>query len=211
EPVKHCTSNQQITDAMQVSCRPVSVFACSPLVVYPVLDSRSVTGQITRDSEDKPNIRPTSAAVMSGKPRPGRPLEHSTSSLSHNVPSARRRNPPRTLHPINNNPNTSRSGTPKMEEPDNPLGRSFVNLDHPNLLRPRRGSDEIDSISIGVTGIGLGIGSSSASSVQWSHSIYERKDNSEELHSDRVQRDQNPCQFLLLSVLPLIPPVCHYN
>ncbi|PIO40795.1 hypothetical protein AB205_0217970, partial [Aquarana catesbeiana] len=116
EPVKHCTSNQQITDAMQVSCRPVSVFACSPLVVYPVLDSRSVTGQITRDSEDKPNIRPTSAAVMSGKPRPGRPLEHSTSSLSHNVPSARRRNPPRTLHPINNNPNTSRSGTPKMEE-----------------------------------------------------------------------------------------------
>ncbi|XP_077310521.1 primary cilium assembly protein FAM149B1 isoform X1 [Lithobates pipiens] len=182
------------------------------------------------DSEDKPNIRPTSAAVMSGKPRPGRPLEHSTSSLSHNVPSARRRNPPRTLHPINNNPNNSRSGTPKMEEvirgtrlqtandqlpcspvpfnrnnllppigtsdteyhylpgsqrqmPDNPLGRSFVNLDHPNLLRQRRGSDEIDSISIGVTGIGLGIGSSSASSVQWSHSIYDRKDNSEELLS----------------------------
>ncbi|CAI9593828.1 unnamed protein product [Staurois parvus] len=182
------------------------------------------------DSDDKLPIRPTSAAVISGKPWPGRPLEHSTSSLSHNVPSARRRNPPRTLHPISNNPNNSRSGTPKMEEvirgtrlqtandqlpcspvpfnrnnllppigtsdteyhylpgsqrqtPDNPLGRSFVNLDHPNPLRLRRGSDEIDSISIGVTGIGLGIGSSSAISVQWSHSVYERKDDREELHS----------------------------
>ncbi|XP_072280355.1 primary cilium assembly protein FAM149B1 isoform X2 [Pyxicephalus adspersus] len=68
------------------------------------------------DSDDKSPIRPTSAAVISGKPRPGRQLEHSSSSLSHNIPSARRRNPPRTLHPINNNPNSSRSGTPKMEE-----------------------------------------------------------------------------------------------
>ncbi|XP_056386416.1 primary cilium assembly protein FAM149B1 isoform X4 [Hyla sarda] len=66
------------------------------------------------DSDDKSPMRPTSAALISGKPRPGRSLEHSSSSLSHNVPSARRRNPPRTLHPINNNP--SRSGTPKMEE-----------------------------------------------------------------------------------------------
>ncbi|KAG8551997.1 hypothetical protein GDO81_004372 [Engystomops pustulosus] len=66
------------------------------------------------DPDDKSHMRPTSAALISGKPRPGRSLEHSSSSLSHNVPSARRRNPPRTLHPINNNP--SRSGTPKMEE-----------------------------------------------------------------------------------------------
>ncbi|KAM4636430.1 primary cilium assembly protein FAM149B1 [Discoglossus pictus] len=66
------------------------------------------------DSDEKSVLRPTSAALISGKPRPGRSLEHSSASLTHNVPSARRRNAPRTLHPINNNP--SRSGTPKMEE-----------------------------------------------------------------------------------------------
>ncbi|XP_053547873.1 primary cilium assembly protein FAM149B1 isoform X2 [Bombina bombina] len=66
------------------------------------------------ESGDKSPLRPTSAALISGKSRQGRSLEHSTASLSHNVPSARRRNPPRTLHPINNNP--SRSATPKIEE-----------------------------------------------------------------------------------------------
>ncbi|KAE8590835.1 hypothetical protein XENTR_v10018224 [Xenopus tropicalis] len=66
------------------------------------------------DSSDKLSMRPTSAALSSGKSRTGRTLEHSCSSLSHNIPSARRRNPPRTLHPINSNP--SRAGTPKIEE-----------------------------------------------------------------------------------------------
>ncbi|KAM3913218.1 primary cilium assembly protein FAM149B1 isoform 2-T3 [Leptodactylus fuscus] len=170
------------------------------------------------DPDDKSPMRPMSAALISGKPRPGRSLEHSSSSLSHNVPSARRRNPPRTLHPINNNP--SRSGTPKMEEvirgtrlqtandqlpcspvpfnrnnllppigtsdteyhnlpgsqrqtPDDVL-RSFVISEHPNPLRYRRGSEGIDAISIGVTGIGL---SSSASSLQWGQSINEKKED----------------------------------
>uniref|UniRef100_A0A8C5QES5 DUF3719 domain-containing protein n=1 Tax=Leptobrachium leishanense TaxID=445787 RepID=A0A8C5QES5_9ANUR len=67
-----------------------------------------------RDSDDKSPLRPTSAALMSGKPRPVRSLEHSSSSLSRNVSSARRRNPPRTLHPINNS--SSRVGTPKMDD-----------------------------------------------------------------------------------------------
>ncbi|CAH2321788.1 Hypothetical predicted protein [Pelobates cultripes] len=66
------------------------------------------------DSDEKSPLRPTSAALISGKPRSVRLLEQSSSSLSCNVSSARRRNPPRTLHPINNS--SSRAGTPKMED-----------------------------------------------------------------------------------------------
>ncbi|KAG8435167.1 hypothetical protein GDO86_013204 [Hymenochirus boettgeri] len=79
-----------------------------------LLQQRNLLVEKMLDSDEKLSARPTSAALISAKQRAGCPLEHSCSSLSHNVPSARRRNPPRTLHPINNN--LSRAGTPKIEE-----------------------------------------------------------------------------------------------
>ncbi|OCT70170.1 primary cilium assembly protein FAM149B1 isoform X2 [Xenopus laevis] len=100
------------------------------------------------DFDDKLSKRPTSAALSSAKSQTGRTLEHSCSSLSHNIPSARRRNPPRTLLPINSNP--SRAGTPKIEEllrgmrlpTGNEVPCSPVPFNRNNLLPPIGTSDQ---------------------------------------------------------------------
>nr|XP_055027937.1 protein FAM149B1 isoform X2 [Misgurnus anguillicaudatus] len=57
--------------------------------------------RISQDSEEKLSHRPGSSAIPNNKPRPRRPLEQSTSSLTRPPQSARRRNPPpRTLMPL---------------------------------------------------------------------------------------------------------------
>ncbi|XP_029465045.1 protein FAM149B1 isoform X4 [Rhinatrema bivittatum] len=67
-----------------------------------------------QDCDEKIPVRSAPGVFLSSRAWPSRPLEHSTSSVSHSAQSSRRRNPPRTLHPISTNP--SRSSTPKSLE-----------------------------------------------------------------------------------------------
>ncbi|XP_026045557.1 protein FAM149B1 isoform X4 [Astatotilapia calliptera] len=70
----------------------------------------------SQESEERASHRPGSSAVPSNKPRPRRPLEQSSSSLSRPAQSARRRNPPpRTLLPLVPNPSQS-SAVGSMDE-----------------------------------------------------------------------------------------------
>ncbi|CAI5654529.1 unnamed protein product [Oreochromis niloticus] len=70
----------------------------------------------SQEPEERASHRPGSSAVPSNKPRPRRPLEQSSSSLSCPAQSARRRNPPpRTLLPLVPNPSQS-SAVGSMDE-----------------------------------------------------------------------------------------------
>ncbi|XP_027863200.1 protein FAM149B1 isoform X1 [Xiphophorus couchianus] len=64
----------------------------------------------SQDPEERPSYRTVSSAIPSSRPRPRRALEQSSSSLSRQLQSARRRNPPpRNLLPLV--PSLSQAGT----------------------------------------------------------------------------------------------------
>ncbi|XP_043534564.1 protein FAM149B1-like isoform X1 [Chiloscyllium plagiosum] len=106
----------------------------------------------TMDQDERPVLRPRSSIISSNHFRANHLLEPSVSSLSYPVPSARRRNPPRTLHPIHSS--LCHSGTPtgsidevvqgiRLQTASDRLSASTLPLRH-NALLPPIGSIDID-------------------------------------------------------------------
>uniref|UniRef100_A0A3Q4HF63 Family with sequence similarity 149 member B1 n=1 Tax=Neolamprologus brichardi TaxID=32507 RepID=A0A3Q4HF63_NEOBR len=87
------------------------------IVIHSIpLQQRNLGVPDRSEPEERASHRPGSSAVPSNKPRPRRPLEQSSSSLSRPAQSARRRNPPpRTLLPLVPNPSQS-SAVGSMDE-----------------------------------------------------------------------------------------------
>ncbi|XP_078055895.1 protein FAM149B1 [Mustelus asterias] len=106
----------------------------------------------TMDQDERPILRPRSSTISSNRFHANQQLEHSVSSLSYPVHSARRRNPPRTLHPIHST--LSHSGTPvgpidkvvqgiRLQTASDRLSAPTLPLRH-NTLLPPIGSTDID-------------------------------------------------------------------
>ncbi|XP_072347437.1 primary cilium assembly protein FAM149B1-like, partial [Scyliorhinus torazame] len=104
------------------------------------------------DQDERPILRPRSSTISSSFFHANHLLEHSVSSLSYPVHSARRRNPPRTLHPIHSS--LSHSGTPvgsidevvqgiRLQTASDRLSAPTLPLRH-NALLPPIGSADID-------------------------------------------------------------------
>ncbi|XP_048472126.1 protein FAM149B1-like [Rhincodon typus] len=106
----------------------------------------------TINQDERPVLRPRSSIISSNHFRANLLLEPSVSSVSYPVPSARRRNPPRTLHPIHSS--LSHSGTPagsidevvqsiQLQTASDRLSAPTLPLRH-NALLPPIGSVDID-------------------------------------------------------------------
>ncbi|XP_067876376.1 protein FAM149B1 isoform X3 [Heterodontus francisci] len=113
----------------------------------------------TMDPDERPVLRPRSSTTSSNRFRTNHLQEHSVSSLPHSVHSARRRNPPRTLHPIHSS--LFHSGTPvgsiddvvqgiRLQTASDRLSAPTLPLRH-NALLPPIGSTDIDHSAAKLT------------------------------------------------------------